>query len=350
MSTTQAAASAAPTTSRSRKPRQVRYAEELLAMIDAPKARINASRDETVQVALERIEELRSGIGLIGFDRDLTDRDAARSLFSSLDKLHSLAYSARFRVESCMNNDMRQLPLAATNSDLAALVQSKAVTVAKVHNEHFDVSFVVDNIVLKYFDDAGTQVPMKFPDFKVTVSVRPGGSESNLGFTAKPVSFGQKSWHGYDHPHVSDDICLGDYKAVIENEINAGRFSTAIILLSDIMRTYNKESPYVHLHNWRKIHCCKCGTEDYWKLSMVNGFGDSGRQQICWDCATPCSLCGRISGDTRTVNDKPYCPSCRTYCRSCDYTVCFDQEACHYCGRERSPRQPYRQYNQPIPY
>ena len=114
------------------------------------------------------------------------------------------------------------------------------------------------------------------------------------------------------HPHVSHEkLCEGDGCIPIRKAIEQGRFCDFFTMVTNILQTYNPDSPYVALSEWEGISCYDCGY-------TVSG--------------DDCYYCEDCSHD--------YCSQCSTYCQICDTTVCLgcslecqacNQYVCYHC-------------------
>lgn len=159
------------------------------------------------------------------------------------------------------------------------------------------VRFIVDSVELK-----GVHIG----DLEVTFSLE--------GFEVKVINLTEDtgSKGGYQHPHVNSLglICWSEHLAEARAYHASGDFLALKDLIENLLRTYNKESPYITLEDWE------------------NGLGES------------CSDCGeRRNGDDLSYSSQgggSLCSDCRRYCERCDEHVpdrCFDTEfdACEAC-------------------
>ena len=119
------------------------------------------------------------------------------------------------------------------------------------------------------------------------------------------------------HPHVSNEqLCEGDGAAAIRNALESGRLCDFFSIVTNILNTYNPDSPYVSLDDWDGLPCYDCG--------YVMGEGNAYFCQYC---------------------EHDYCEECSTICISCDETVCLgcvqkcsscDEYVCPHCVLECS--------------
>lgn len=106
------------------------------------------------------------------------------------------------------------------------------------------------------------------------------------------------------HPHVSNDrLCEGDGISIIRAALEEGRLCDFFCIVTNILNTYNPDSPYVALDDWSGISCYDCGY-----------LCDSENIYYCCFC------------------ERDYCESCSSYCRICDETVCLGcGGSCQFC-------------------
>lgn len=122
------------------------------------------------------------------------------------------------------------------------------------------------------------------------------------------------------HPHVTNDqLCEGDGYAAITAALEQGRLCDFFNLVSSILNTYNPDSPYVRLDDWRGVACCGCGyvtdDDDIFMCSFCSN-------QFCGDCCTYCRSC-----------DESICNSCAKECQICQEPTCRNCAAkCTQCG------------------
>jgi hypothetical protein len=111
------------------------------------------------------------------------------------------------------------------------------------------------------------------------------------------------------HPHVSDQqLCEGEANRPIRRALSSGRVCEFFMLVSSVLRQYNRESPYVALEEWEGEPCSDCGyraTED-----ESDRCRDCGAV-VCIECAGHCSAC---EGDA--------CFRCLAACEICDELIC----------------------------
>ena len=82
---------------------------------------------------------------------------------------------------------------------------------------------------------------------------------------------------------VSDSVSNKALQAALE----VGRLCDFFLMVRQVLRTYNPDSPYVSLDNWEGKQCSDCG-------DFINE-----------DCRCYCELC-----------DRTYCEQCMSVCRS----------------------------------
>jgi hypothetical protein len=144
------------------------------------------------------------------------------------------------------------------------------------------------------------------------------------------------------HPHVADEaLCEGEGRQAIRSALAQGRLLDFFTLVAGVLRTYNRESPYVPLAEWYGQACSDCGTatdsEDSYACQRCG-------ETVCDDCESCCvncenSYCSRcIRGCA--ICEEPYCQGCLQGCPQCDASVCtgclVDNERCTHCHEEES--------------
>lgn len=113
------------------------------------------------------------------------------------------------------------------------------------------------------------------------------------------------------HPHVSNErVCEGDGVVAIRTALEQGRLCDFFTMVSNILNTYNPDSPYIPLADWDGEPCYECG----YVMDSENSYY--------------CSYC-----------DRSFCEECSTYCHSCDETICLGcTEKCEICEDSVCPR------------
>jgi hypothetical protein len=144
------------------------------------------------------------------------------------------------------------------------------------------------------------------------------------------------------HPHVADEVlCEGDGRHAIRSALAQGRLLDFFTLVASVLRTYNRESPYVPLAEWFGQACSDCGaatdSEDSYACQRCG-------EIVCEDCETCCVNCENsycancIRGCA--ICEEPYCRGCLRGCPQCDARVCggcfIDNERCKNCHEEES--------------
>ena len=63
------------------------------------------------------------------------------------------------------------------------------------------------------------------------------------------------------HPHVQDEaVCEGEGRQPIRKALEQGRLLDFFVIVANLLRTYNSDSPYVSLSDWHGVECADCGT------------------------------------------------------------------------------------------
>lgn len=148
-------------------------------------------------------------------------------------------------------------------------VFTDTIVLEDVNLGSFEIRLSIDDITGMY-----KQAPYK------VIALEPNPAGSNCEVT---------------HPHVSDEsLCEGDGFTSIRRALEDGRICDFFMIITNILQTYNPDSPYVSIHEWEGINCYDCG------------------YTISGDESYYCEYC-----------DRDYCSSCSTYCQSCDTTICL---------------------------
>jgi hypothetical protein len=138
------------------------------------------------------------------------------------------------------------------------------------------------------------------------------------------------------HPHVSSEkLCEGNAHLAIRQALQEGRLFDFFVILRQILRTYNPNSPYVSIENWHGVPCQDCGSLTGDEYDVCH----SCESMICFDCSNSCDDCGeRCCG--RCVNvcrgcDRSFCPHCLRDCEACGDTFCqeclIENDTCQAC-------------------
>jgi hypothetical protein len=143
------------------------------------------------------------------------------------------------------------------------------------------------------------------------------------------------------HPHVScERLCEGDGGILIRKALEQGRLADFFSIVTNILNTYNPQSPYVGLSEWDGYSCFDCGytvnrDDSYYCQYCENDFCSecSGYCQIC-----DCTLCLGCAYECPGCQ-KPVCRGCTVTCPECNEEYCIDcmneNEICSQCEQER---------------
>ena len=123
---------------------------------------------------------------------------------------------------------------------------------------------------------------------------------------------------GVTHPHVQDEaVCEGEGKQPIRHSLEQGRLFDFFVIVANLLRTYNPDSPFVSLSEWHGMPCADCGTtvadDEQWSCQRCG-------TTVCGECYYNCSDC---SGT--------FCSACVTACAGCDESHC--DECLKQCSR-----------------
>ncbi len=148
------------------------------------------------------------------------------------------------------------------------------------------------------------------------------------------------------HPHVSDEVlCEGDGRTAIRQALVQGRLLDFFQLVVSLLRTYNRESPFVELALWNGESCGDCGetvTAEYrLECQRCEDTVCSECQSICRDCEG--SFCSSCISKCVICHDA-YCGSCLSGCAACPRVVCSscldEHERCPHCHEEETSQSP----------
>lgn len=237
---------------------------------------------------------------------------------------------SRFKDE--LSQEESKLPVV---SDLIAELQQTEQELGEVtlNLEEKTISIVTDPITMEDLSLGSFEIVLQIEKIKrlcfespykiVALDPNPASSDENV-----------------THPHVSNEIlCEGDGHLPIRKALEQGRLCDFFTIVSQILNTYNPDSPYVPIGDWEGICCYDCGystprDETYYCEECYNDF--------CSQCSTYCQIC-----DTTTCFGCAYeCPSCRKpVCRNCVGTCddcetmfctdCLNDALCSSCEENR---------------
>jgi len=111
------------------------------------------------------------------------------------------------------------------------------------------------------------------------------------------------------HPHVSHgSLCEGDGRLAIAAALETGRLGDFLVIVRQILETYNPGSAYVSLEDWEGFPCGDCGD-----------LLDRDESSSCYTCGT--CLCSSCTIDCSDC-DEPHCSGCLTDCEDCHRGCC----------------------------
>jgi hypothetical protein len=154
------------------------------------------------------------------------------------------------------------------------------------------------------------------------------------------------SREGVTHPHVSDEVpCEGDGRTAIRQALAQGRLLDFFQLVVSLLRTYNRESPFVELALWNGESCGDCGetvTAEYrYECQRCEDTVCSECQSTCGACEG--SFCSSCICKCAICHDA-YCGSCLSGCAACPRVVCSncldEHERCPHCHEEKTSQSP----------
>ncbi len=142
------------------------------------------------------------------------------------------------------------------------------------------------------------------------------------------------------HPHVQDEqLCEGEGKSPIRRALREGRIADFLLIVANLLSTYNSSSPFVALDDWDGTRCADCGTltteDDRCGCDRCGG-------DICLDCSRSCGDCGSYfcadclseCSDCRDA----YCTQCLKRCRECNEPFCkhcLENQLCGNCRQQQ---------------
>ena len=124
------------------------------------------------------------------------------------------------------------------------------------------------------------------------------------------------------HPHVQDEaVCEGEARQPIRKALEQGRLLDFFVIVANLLRTYNSDSPYVSLSDWRGVDCADCGStvsdDERWTCEKCE-------TTVCGECYSNCPGCDGI-----------FCSECVTRCEGCDQDHCSAcMKQCSRCRAE----------------
>jgi hypothetical protein len=138
------------------------------------------------------------------------------------------------------------------------------------------------------------------------------------------------------HPHVLNHmLCEGDASVPLKQALYSGRLSDFFQIIQCVLRTYNSDSPYVSLGEWKGVDCHACGAH------VSKDASDCGHcaASVCKSCSSWCAQCQISRCDACTeacaqCGDR-CCPECLRLCLECRVRVCpnclTSNEYCENC-------------------
>ena len=123
------------------------------------------------------------------------------------------------------------------------------------------------------------------------------------------------------HPHVqAGQLCEGEGRTAVRRALREGRVLDFVVLVRQILQTYNPGSAYVSLERWKGVRCPDCG-----ELVGEDDCVPCGHCEayVCGECVFTCAGC-----------DQPFCSSCIECCSGCEERYCSAcLDACAGCGK-----------------
>ncbi|QDU90471.1 hypothetical protein Pla175_38760 [Pirellulimonas nuda] len=127
---------------------------------------------------------------------------------------------------------------------------------------------------------------------------------------------------GVTHPHVVDDqLCEGEGTHVLQAASAEGRLHDFVLILRQILQTYNESSAYVCLDRWHGVPCSDCSASVDADERGLCGRCDA---QLCDECVLSCEGCG----EGLCHGCREDCSACHEHhCRTC-LDLCSDCNSC----------------------
>ena len=111
------------------------------------------------------------------------------------------------------------------------------------------------------------------------------------------------------HPHVRDRrLCTGDATNLLKQALYEGRLADYFLIVRQVLRTYNSDSPHVAIDDWDGVPCHDCGCS---MNADDRYYCDGCEREFCDDCFGCCQGCSTT-----------LCYGCLSTCRYCDDTTC----------------------------
>ncbi|MDB5385326.1 MAG: hypothetical protein JWM11_972 [Planctomycetaceae bacterium] len=131
------------------------------------------------------------------------------------------------------------------------------------------------------------------------------------------------SSHHITHPHVTSNcLCEGDATVPIRQALRSGRLTDFFQIVDVVLHTYNGDSPYATLSEWRSVECHSCGQQAAGDADYCSYCRDA----VCESCWTSCQNCDESRCDACirgcSCCDESICPNCLKTCLECDEQVC----------------------------
>lgn len=143
------------------------------------------------------------------------------------------------------------------------------------------------------------------------------------------------------HPHVSGgSLCLGEGRVPFEAAERDGRILDMLLIVKQVLETYNEHSAYVTLADWFGASCPECGDS----VPEYSGSSCANCDSTCCDnCTYLCARCEEAFCNdclgTCWKCDDSFCLRCLSRCGDCDDRFCNDcldeNQTCDRCKAEK---------------
>ena len=144
------------------------------------------------------------------------------------------------------------------------------------------------------------------------------------------------------HPHIDGEaLCEGEGRQPIRRALEQGRLLDFFVIIANLLRTYNSDSPYVSLSDWHGVECSDCGTtvcdDERWTCEKCD-------TTVCGECYSNCPECDGIFCDACVTRcegcDEDHCSACLQHCSHCHAEICQgcldNDERCVKCHDEET--------------
>jgi len=225
----------------------------------------------------------------------------------------------------------------------------------QIEDEFGELSFDFETKTVSVTTDPITLDDITFGSFEIRLSINEmsklytDSSYRVIAIEPNPAATDEN----VTHPHVSSErLCEGDGHVAIRKAIEQGRLCDFFTMVTNILQTYNPDSPYVALSDWDGICCYDCG---YTVSSDECYYCEDCDRDYCSQCSTCCQICDTticLGCSFECQNcEQPVCHRCTATCIECEETLCKDcvteEGICRQCIEQRKDKQNEEQKEKP---